>query len=181
MQLPLLEEENLQAPIEKNGGYSKFFSPIGDQRGAITSPYSGNKLRDLSTKKDSPYKKAKKHRGIDIDIFAPPNKFPLYALWDGEIIQTTSGGGGFRTVYKIDTNSLRRDAPYIYNNLVSDYGLANNDSKFKVSEGGQIIVTYYHEEPKNPDQFFGRDAQGNTVPTIKGAKPCVPPGISKWS
>ena len=151
---------------KNNGGYTRFWSPVGDQNAVPTSPYTGKAPRGGSRPRKSP------HRGLDLDIIAPPTKYPLYAIWDGEILETTSGGGGFRTIYKLDMNSLRTEAPYIYNNIASDYSIANNNKQFRPTGGGIIYVTYFHEEPQDPDNFFGPNDSA-----IRGAKPCIPPTI----
>lgn len=150
-----------------NAGYTRFYSPVGDQNAVPTSPYTGKKPRGGSRPRKAP------HRGLDLDITTPPTKYPLYAIWDGEILQTTSGGGGFRTIYKLDMDSLQTEAPHIYNNIASDYSIETNSKDFRPTGGGIIYVTYFHEEPDDPDNYFGSGDKA-----IRGAKPCLPPGIS---
>lgn len=152
----------------RTGGYRRFWSPVGDQNAIPTSPYTGQSPRGGSRPRKSP------HRGLDLDITSSPTKYPLYAIWDGEILETTSGGGGFRTIYKLDMDSLRVEAPYIYNNIASDYSIANNNKKFRPTGGGIIYVTYFHEEPNDPNNFFGANDA-----IIRGSQPCLPPGITR--
>jgi len=142
-----------------NNGFTRFFSPLGDQTSAVTSAYTGNNLRFV----EGVYSGPKPHRGTDLDVVGGAEKFPTYAIWDGTILQLTSGGGGYRVVYEVDTNSLRTQAPQIYNELSSDYGFDQNLDKFKISKGAKLIVVYYHLEPGN------------------GSTPCVPSNIQVGS
>lgn len=140
-------------------GFTRFYSPLGNQKAAVTSAYTGNNLRYVA----GVYSGPKPHRGTDLDVLSGATKFPTYAIWDGEVLQLSSGGGGYRIVYELNTTTLQVNAPTLYNTLSSDYGFEQNVDKFKVKNGARIIVTYYHLEPG------------------KGKRPAVAKGIKKGS
>ena len=129
-------------------GWTLFYGPLGNSPGVITSRFTGiNPRQDI--------KRAAPHRGIDIDITGTATKYPLYAVWDGTITNVRaqggngSTGGGFYIVIQIDTNSLKNDAPYLYNSLISELGRDKNDKRFRVKDGAKLYAVFMHLEKAN--------------------------------